>query len=608
MIFDLAQQINSFKKLSKYLSNNLFFDDIKINVGVLYIISINVRWLSHSLYMGSHTHFNEEWSSFYKNLLELHIDIIKKIKDELSYIEEFPDIINNKYQVKLFFYKVAHTKTYNFNLNNFLYYLINNEIKLLDKFDTFVNNNCESIPNELGLKEINLKNLVEQSFYLYNLNLSLYTIEGIKKNKIDNKYFYYFPCSLLISGIMILFLILFFLYYIISLFNIEIFFLDKLINFNSTNFENYLKKLDEIKKKLRKDNTEEEEKADDIELKDEEEGEANDIIGEKNSNKINKKVKSIQKDKSKNKKNKIQQHRRNKLKLMTSFFRVNTLFFQFKIILILSSSLTYYILSIFIKASKKNSIINFYELNESLNYVFKNSYDIFISLERKLDLYERNLIDCKTIGNFEEMVFPKIGEINTPKFGNLIMEIISNSDLEEVTISNFSKVFQSNACEILIQYSNEMEYCKNFWSGVLQKGLEQAIIQMDIIIGTVIDELKSLNEKNNITLFSLMSDSSYIQYVQFNAFYLYRAYLNKYEIFDEFNNQKLNAIIKGIKILFLFYIIISLFLFCLLIYFVYSFNSLFNSFLNFVGIFPTRYIFEDELFYNEIIKFGDKYF
>ena len=606
MIFDVSQQIESFRKLSQYLSHNLFFDDIKINVGVLYIISVNVRWLSHSLYMGSHTHFNEEWSTFYKNLLESHIDIIKKIKTDLSYIEEFPDIINNKYQVELFFYKVKYPKVYSFNFNNFLYYMINNEIKLLDKFDDFVDNSCKEIPKESDINKINLKNLIEQSYNFYTLNLSLYTIEDIKKNNKDNKYFYYFPSSLLISGIIILCLILFFIYYIISLFNIEIYFLDKLINFNSTNFDNYLKKLDEIKKKLRNDTTEEEEKVDDIELKDDEEGEGNDVIEEKNSNKISRKIKTIERDK--NKKNKIQQHRRNKLKLMTTFFRVNTLFFQFKIILILSSSLTYYILSIFIKSSKKNSIINFFELNEALNYVFKNSYDIFISLERKLDIYERSLINCSTIGNFTEMIFPQIGEIDTPKFGNLIMEIIGNSDLNEETINNFSKVFQNNACEILIQYSNEMEYCRNFWSGVLVKGLEQAIIQMDIIIGTVIDELKSLNDKNNITLLRLMTESSYIQYVQFNAFYLYRAYLNKFEIFDEFNNQKLNGIIKGLKILFLFYIIISLVLFTLLIYFVYSYNSLFNSFLNFVGIFPTKYIFEDELFYNEIIKFGDKYF
>ena len=48
--------------------------------------------------------------------------------------------------------------------------------------------------------------------------------------------------------------------------NIEIYFLERLINFNSTNFENYIKRIDEIKKKLRNDTNEDEEKADDIEF------------------------------------------------------------------------------------------------------------------------------------------------------------------------------------------------------------------------------------------------------------------------------------------------------------------------------------------------------
>ena len=65
---------------------------------------------------------------------------------------------------------------------------------------------------------------------------------------------------------------------------------------------------------------------DDIELKDEEEGEGNDVIEDKNSKIINRREKTNGNDK--NKKTKIQQHRRNKLKLMTTFFRVNTLIFN----------------------------------------------------------------------------------------------------------------------------------------------------------------------------------------------------------------------------------------------------------------------------------------
>ena len=45
-----------------------------------------------------------------------------------------------------------------------------------------------------------------------------------------------------------------------------------------------------------------------------------------------------------------------------------------------------------------------------------------------------------------------------------------------------------------------------------------------------------------------------------------------------------------------------------MIYFVYNFNALFNSFLNFIGIFPPKYLYEDENFYKEIVKFGEKYF
>ena len=64
------------------------------------------------------------------------------------------------------------------------------------------------------------------------------------------------------------------------------YFLDKLINFNSTEFENYLKKLDEIKKKLRNDTIEEEDKGDDMNLKDDEDGEGTHVIEKKQSLRI----------------------------------------------------------------------------------------------------------------------------------------------------------------------------------------------------------------------------------------------------------------------------------------------------------------------------------
>ena len=120
----------------------------------------------------------------------------------------------------------------------------------------------------------------------------------------------------------------------------EIFFLDKLINFNSTDFENYLKKLDEIKKKLRNDTTEEDDKGDDMNLKEDEDGERTDVVEKKQ---IQESHKTKNKKKDKNKHNKIQQQRKKKLNIMTKFFKINLILFLIKLILILFSSMTYYI-------------------------------------------------------------------------------------------------------------------------------------------------------------------------------------------------------------------------------------------------------------------------
>ena len=293
---------------------------------------------------------------------------------------------------------------------------------------------------------------------------------------------------------------------------------------------------------------------------------------------------------------------------MTTFFRINVILFLIKIILILASSLTYYLLLTYIKPKYKHSLVDFYEINESIDKVFKDSYDIFISLTRKLDIYETKLIDCRTIGQFQPIEIPKIGDIKTPKFGNIIMKITSSHEFEKESVDLFRNLFRNNACEILLESKYDMKYCQNFWSGVLLKGLEQAIIQMNVYVGTVLDEIQSLNDNNNKTLLYLMSGSTYIEYLQFSEYYLFRAYNTTNYLFQSLRVQKLNSIIKLIKLILYIYIIISFFLFCLLIFFVYNFNSLFNSFLNYIGIFPFKYLYEDENFIKEIIEFGNKYF
>ena len=606
MVIEFLQQKAAFNRFNYLLGQYLYFEETKINFAILYSICVHIRWLSHSLYMDTKSQFKSEWSKFYENLLESNIEIMSYLKSTVtSDIEELLKIIKKEHDVEIYFYQYEKPEKYKYNLNNMFYYIVNAEIKLMDKYSYYYDDKCKDIPKELGVNEVTLKNLIEMTYNFFNLNLDVSTIEDIKKNKIADKVLYYFPFSFVIYGAILLFLLIFFIYYIISLFKIVIFFLDKLINFNSSDFENYLKKLDEIKKKLRNDTTEEEEKGDDIDLKDEDEGEGNENIEQKHMNEKQGKTKNKKKDK--NKKLKIQQQRKKKLNIMTSFFRINVILFLIKIILILFSSLTYYILCIFIQSKNKNKLIKFYEINESLDLVFKGSYDNYINLTRELEIYETNLINCKEIGEFKKMNIPKISEIKKPNLGNEVMEITIDSDLAQESRNKFSEIFVNNACNLIMEPS-ELKYCEQFWSGVLMKGLEQGIIQMNVIISSVVDELQSLNDNKNRILMDLIKDSSFIEYTQFNEYYLYKLFSSYNFVMIDFKQQKLDSIIKLIKLVTIIYIIISLFLFILLIYFVFSFNSLFNSFLNFIGIFPPKYLCEEEYFYKEIIDFGEKYF
>ena len=607
IIIEFNRQRAAFIRITNYLKNHLYFNEIKINIGILYTICVNIRWLSHSLYSNGLSFINEEWSIFHKNLLEENIKVMEIIKNNISSDEQLQDIIKEKYEIDLYFYKYEEPEKYFFNLKDLFYNIFNNGIKILDSFDYFINNNCEEISKELGLNEICLKNLIEQTYYLYNLDLKIITIEEIKNSKNGDKIFFYIPYSFIISLLIFILIIIFFNFNLSTIYKIEIYFLEKLINFNSISFDNYIKKLEEIKKKLKSDNNGEDDKEDEINLKDEIKGEDNDTLEGKNSSEKTDKEDKDQKQ-EKSKKNKIQQQRINKLNLMKSFFRINILIFQIKIILIFFFSLIYYFIVFFVNKKYKNASINFYLINESINKIYKNSYDIFILLKRKLEIYENNLINCKKVGINEPIEIPNIGKIETPKFGNLIMQITRSSEFKKENMDRFNKIYESNACEILTQYLYEIEFCEKFWNGVLLKGLEQAIIQMDILIGTVLDEIKSLNDVNNKTLLSLMSDSSYIEYAQFNEYYLFKAYMETYSIFNNFRKQKLNLILKKIRIITYIFVVISIFLSILLIFSVYNFNYSFNSFLNFIVIFPSRCLCEDENLYNEIIKFGNKYF
>ena len=152
-----------------------------------------------------------------------------------------------------------------------------------------------------------------------------------------------------------------------------------------------------------------------------------------------------------------------------------------------------------------------------------------------------------------------------------------------------------------------LRMCSSIWNGVLSKGMEQTKNKMGFILGTIIDELGALNIKSK-TFKEVIQSSTLNTYEAYFVFYYQRTYLILDEMFNELRSEKLNFIITLLQLILFSYIAISIFLSLIFIFIIYGYKNMFNSFLNFIRILPTKYSLEDEKFYKEVIKLGSNYF
>ena len=189
------------------------------------------------------------------------------------------------------------------------------------------------------------------------------------------------------------------------------------------------------------------------------------------------------------------------------------------------------------------------------------------------------------------------------------MQIIDDTDFKKETIDKFSIIFNEDICIDQIKTGKGLNFCKNVWSGILSKGIRQAITQMGSTIGRVLDELESINDINsNKTLFSLMNDSSFFYYQVFNEMYLFRTYIKVKDIFNDLREEKLESIFKTMKYIIVVYFIIVILVSPFFINSIYNYKHIFKSFLNFIGIIPEKYIEENDKMCKTIINYGNNLF
>jgi hypothetical protein len=299
-------------------------------------------------------------------------------------------------------------------------------------------------------------------------------------------------------------------------------------------------------------------------------------------------------------------------------------------------SISYYLVFLLIESKEKKNYLSFDSSTDQIEGIYKSSFDIFLSLKTQLDPYEELLSEIKnanntlinnpgaevTVGNITctnqeclksilkfEMTVPSAAEITTPKLGNLLMPLVNDMNKISQAASDLNNLYNSDACAILFKNdTNAYNNCSTFWQSILLKGMEQSITQMSVILNTVIDELNSLNVGNKQFIELIDGSSAFSQYELFIEFYLFKAYMKTVEIFQNFRETKLKSTKKTFKMICMIYVIGSVLLFFVMLYFVCSSKFIFNSFLNFIGIIPVKYLMEDDTLYKDVLRLESSIF
>jgi hypothetical protein len=241
-----------------------------------------------------------------------------------------------------------------------------------------------------------------------------------------------------------------------------------------------------------------------------------------------------------------------KKKIMSEYFIKFNIYFGIKIGIIFLFSNVYFFATIINAENMRKGYKQFDATLEQVNQVFFESFEIFLILKEQI-------VSFYDTGDRDKLNIPKDSEIIRPKFGNALMNIIGNSKYEGESLDFINKLFNDNACEILTQDSSDYEYCENLFSSILTKGIEQATVQMSIILSNCIDELVSLKKYNNFNNIFL-SNTSYYNYEIFMGYYMYNSFILTQTTFKDFRNKEKSSVNKSIFIYLFVYSIFFLFL------------------------------------------------
>ena len=581
--FDYYNTDKSIHSLSIFLRQNLYFEATKIACANTYNSALSLRLLRNKI-INNLDCPNSNCTLFYYNLLIKSFTEIRQLKYDLNnFYDDYQEIFSKKMVVTSNRYKFPTPEYLNLDIDNYLNFLIADGLKISANITSYFGNSTFFDFPSNQIIDIYIDNLLNSSYNFFKSDIykGFDTKEKVKRYK---KYIDNIPIRLIISLVIFVITIIVIIYIACRINSIEIFYLDKLINFSSNNFEDYLKKLDELKKTLRDETNDDEDKnMDDID---------DDMENNKNENDDNKNLDKTIDKKNMNKKKELKKRKN----IANYFFKINC-FFIIKISICFILLVIYFLITIIVFESYETNYNKFDRSISEINSIYLNIFETFINFKKQVEKFF-------TSGNSEDIIIPNDSDISQPKLGNTLFDIIHNSKYTKEHLEKIKSLYNENVCDVIKNEEQNDKYCESLFSAVLTKGLDQVIVQMSIIINNCVDDLTLLKSNKDLNNFYSINNY-YYNYEILVGYYIFNSFLITKDIFDIFAEDEIkyiSIIQTAITCVYALFIVIMI---ILCFYFVHVYKNVGNSFWNFIGILPNKFISDDENFYESIIKLGD---
>ena len=412
-----------------------------------------------------------------------------------------------------------------------------------------------------------------------------------------------------------------------------------MIDFQSEDFDIYLKYLDDLKKKLKnetnqsendkdkKDDNEENDKENNKDIKTKEKKSSKLLLNEDKKSEI----KKINKKSKKSKINKFHQQREEKKKIMHKYFLNQSIFSGYKIGFVFILAMSYYILIYFLYKNQKDKYILYDDIESDLVSTVLNTFLDYAKIKHEIcdyinylneynnclnELNNDNETTC--IINYKEFNIDNISEskflftilsyndLFSKEMGNLILNFVSKENKGNYG-TKISNIHTSDMCLELNNFITiNYTLCSNYWDSILLQGLSQTIIYSNSILKNIIQEFNNFNEEQNFTKLEYSLNKFYsIEIYMINYFFP----ATKYEIilFDKLKKKKIKEMFKIFNIILYCSAIEIIILYYFLILSIFQMKKT-DSLMNFVIIFPLKYIHVKQDFYNEVLELEGRYF